>query len=483
MTTNALSLSNIDLNFEDAKQKLISYLQTQDSWKNALTSTTGNALISIDSYNRVATLFAIDAALREAFPDTARSSKSILAIAKSIWALHIIRKKASSVVCNLTNASTSGILIPKYSQFNIASYDFFNRTPIQVAAGATVSVTLYQGTVTAEQKVFGGTINEKVYLGTSANGFSISDDDIYCLINGTEEYTKTTDGLFESGATSLPIFFENTLPTGEIEVTFGDGLYGKLPSINDTLTFIYTITQGKALNNIVTVGEQVVYNSDNNITGITTSESNNGDDEKDAEYYRVNGAYLRSAKIRGGGTTRTQYRALGLGYPGVIDCIFLGQAETFPGNKNYMNVVTAILLTDPVFTTQQFNDFVTYIQTQTIEGLQFIRQDPTTVQSNISVDIYCLSSANPNTVQNSVLVALQQLQTLTAGMLGFSYYRSDLEKIIRNAVNSTDIDYFVLNVPTVDLIAEKYQYVKFNTITVNAYYSTRELVLPSQITI
>lgn len=477
MSDNPISLSNINTDFEQLKAKLVAYLQTQDSWQNTLTSSTGNVITSITSYTGVSALLSIEAALKEAFPDTARSSKSILAIAKSIWGNHILRKKCANVTIDLTNNNSTSSAIAKFSQFTIAGYDYFNRESINVAANTTVSVTLYQGTVTSEQRSTSGTINEKFYIGSASNAFGISDDDLYCLVNGSEEYTKTTDGLYESGPNSLPIFYENSLPTGEVEILFGDGLYGKLPINNSTLSFIYVNTLGKAGNGVVTIGNNVTFTTLPNITGVTTTASANGADEKDPEYYRLNGASLRSAAVRGGGVTRPQYKALALGFPNVIDCNLLGQAETYPGDKAYMNVVTAIILADPLFDAGTFADFVAYMRDRTIDGLQFIQLDPSAVTSDITVSLYCTSKADPNALQITVQTALTALKTLKLGALGFSYYLSDIEKVIRDAIgDATLLDYFTLTTPSADLVVAKDEYVQFDTITVNSYYSTRELV-------
>jgi hypothetical protein len=214
-----------------------------------------------------------------------------------------------------------------------------------------------------------------------------------------------------------------------------------------------------------------------NISGITTTASMDGDDQKDPEYYRLHGAYLRSAKVRGGGVTRQQYKALALGFPGVIDCNLLGQAETFPGQKEYMNVVTAIILADPLFDSGQFADFVTYMQARTIDGLQFLQLDPTPINSDITVTLYCTSKADPNAIQVTVNTALRALTVLKLGALGFSYYLSDIEKVIRDAVNDPSLlDYFTITAPTTDLIVAKDEYVQFNTVTVNSFYTTRELI-------
>lgn len=477
MADNPISLSNIDVDFEQFKAKLIAYLQTKDSWQNALTSSTGNVITSITSYTGVSALLSIEAALKETFPDTARSSKSILAIAKSIWGNHILRKKCAKVTIDLTNGNSTSTAIAKYSQFNIAGYDYFNRESINVAANTTVSVTLWQGTITSETRSTTGIINEKFYIGSAANAFTISDDDLYCIVNGSEEYTKTTDGLYESGPGGLPLFYENSLPTGEVEIIMGDGLYGKLPVNNSSLSFVYANTLGKSGNGVVTIGNAVTFTTIPNISGVTTTASSDGDDQKDPEYYRLHGAYLRSAKVRGGGVTKQQYKAIALGYPNVIDCNLLGQAETFPGDKAYMNVVTAIVLADPLFDSGQFDDFVTYMQSKTIDGLQFIQLDPTPVESDITVTLYCTSKADPNAVQVTVETALIALKTLKLGSLGFSFYLSDIEKVIRDAIDDPSLlDYFILTTPNADLIVGKDEYVKFNDITVNSYYSTRDLI-------
>ena len=476
MSSN-LTLSNIDIDFETVQGKINTFLQTKDSWKNSLTSSTGSTMVDIGAYIGSSDKFAIEAALREAFPDTARSSKSILAIAKGFWGVHIIRKKPAKISVSLINNSSTTITIPKYSQFNIATLDFFSRNPITLLSSVSTSAILYQGMVKSESRTFGGITNEKVYLGSASTPFSISDEDLYCIVSGVEEYSKTTDSIFETGPTSSPIFFENTLPTGEIEIFFGDGLYGKLPSSTDTLNFIFAETIGSSANNIVIIDEQVIYNNDSNITGITTSSSNGGEDEKDPEYYRLNGPALRSAKVRGGGVNRAEYRAVGLQYPGVIDCTLLGQGETFPGDKNYMNVLVAVILANPAFTNTQFQGFVSFMQEKTIDGLEYIQQNATPISSNILIDIYCTAKADPNTVQSQVLTAFSGLVALKQGMLGFSRFKSDLINLAESAGGGKDyIDYIILNSPSADIIVQKTQYVQFNSITVNAYYSTRSLI-------
>lgn len=474
MPENPISLSNINVDFEDFKAKIVAYLQTKDSWQNALTSSTGNIMTSIVSYTGVSDLLSIEAALKETFPDTAKSSKSILAIAKSLWGIHIIRKKCAKVTATLTNNNPTSVAIAKYSQFNITGFDYFNRESINIAPNDTVTVTLWQGTVSSEDRVTTGIINEKFYLGSAGNAFGISDDDLYCLVNGSEEYSKNTDSLFETGPNGLPIFYENSLPTGEVETIFGDGLYGKLPVANSNLSFIYVNTLGKSGNGVVTIGSPISFTTIPNITGTTTTTSVDGDDPKSSDYYKIHGAYLRSAKVRGGGVTRPQYKAIALGYPGVIDCNLLGQAETFPGDKAYMNVVTAIILADPLFDAGQFADFVLYMQARTIDGLQFIQLDPTPVVSDIVVDLYCTSKADPNALQVTVDAALQELKVLKLGVLGFSYYISDLEKVIRDAINDDSlIDYFIISTPSTDLVIDKDEYVSFDNITVNSFYTTR----------
>ena len=473
----SLTLSNIDIDFEQIKQDLITYLSTQDSWKNTLTSATGSILLDIIGYLATSDKFAIQSALLEAFPDTARSDKSILAIARSFWNNHLIRKVPANVVCTLTNMSNNNITIPVYSQFSISGLDFFNRGPISLNGMTNLSVTLYQGTIQTSTQIFSGLPNQRLYLGDSADPFVISDQDIYAVVNGITTFTKTTVGIFETGPNAVPVFYENSLPTGEVEIIFGDGLYGALPNTGDSIVFTYANTLGLAGNGQVSISDQVIYNSNTNITGITTTASTGGGNELPASYYQVNGPSLRTAAVRGGGVTRAEYVAIALGYPGVIDCKLLGQAETFPGNKNYMNVLTAIILANPLFSPTQFASFVTYMQSKTIDGLQYIQQDPTPVNSTIVANIYCTAKASPETVQNQVQVALSTLQVLKTGDLGYSYYISDLVDLITTAGGATNIDYIQITSPSTDLVITSTQYVVFTSITINSYYSTRQLTV------
>jgi hypothetical protein len=476
--TTTISLSNIDTDFEAYKEKLRTYLiaNAPDTWNNALAVGTGDILLSLAAYVGVTDLLSIEAALQETSPDTARSSKSILNIARTIWGIHLQRKIPASIPCTLTNTSGESLTIAKYSQFTINGVNCFNRAAINLSPNSSASVTLYQGTVTSESRTTTGIINERFYLGTSGDAFGISDLDLYCIVNNTEEYTKTTEGLFKAGDNGSKVFYENSLPTGEVEVLFGDGFYGKLPTTNSQLEFIYVNTIGKATNGTLPIGSTVSYLANPVVTGITTGAASSGEDPKDPEFYRVHGAYLRSADVRGGGVTRPQYKAIALTYPGVIDCNLLGQAETYPADKAYMNVVTAVILANPLFTSSQFQDFVTFMKTKTIDNLEFLQLNPTAVNRTINVVLYCTSKADPNSVKLAVQTALQSLQTLRLGSLGFSIYRSDIEKRIRDAVGDpTLLDYFALSSPN-DTIVQKNEYVNFTSITVESYYSTRDIV-------
>lgn len=476
--TNNTSLTTIDTDFEQVKQKLITYLQTQDSWKNTLTSSTGTALINIGAFLAAGTLLSIETATQETFPDTARSGRSILNIARSLWGNHLKRKVCASVVVNLTNTNTSSVTIPKYSQFIINGYDCFNRSAINLPASSTVSVTLYQGTVTSETFTSAGIVNERFYIGSASNAFGISDDDLYCIVNGSEEYTKTTDGLFEAGPIALAEFYENSLPTGEVEIILGDGSYGKLPTTGSTLQFVYVNTLGAKANGLIVVSDVVIYSSDASITGSVTEASTAGANELPAEFYKLHGTSLRSAKVRGGGVTRSQLKAIALTYPGVIDCNILGQAETYPNDKAYMNVMTTIILANPLFTAPQFAAFAAYMKDRVIANLEFLQVNPTAVNRTIDVSLYCTSKADPNSIKLSVQTALQNLQALRLGSLGRSFYISDIEKVIRDAVGDpTLLDYFTLASPTTDTIINKNEYVNFTSVTVNSFYTTRDSII------
>lgn len=475
-----ISLSSINTDFEQVKQILVTDLQTKDSWKNALPSATGNALVNISAYAAVGALLSTENALQEAFPDTARSGKSILNIARTIWGVHLKRRVCAQIGVSLTNNSATSIAINKYSQFSINGTDCFNRAVINIAPSATVSVTLYQGTVTSESFVSSGIINERFYIGSSSAPFEISDDDLYCIVNTSEEYTKTTDGLFETGPNAATQFYENSLPTGEVEIIFGDGSYGKLPTTNSNLEFIYVNTQGSNANGTIEVGGAVTLSTNTDITGVVTVASNSGAEalSLQPDFYKIHGPSLRSAKVRGGGVTRPQLKAIALTYPGVIDCNILGQAETYPNDKAYMNVLTTIILANPLFTGPQFAAFVTYMKDRVIANLEFLQVNPTAINRTINVSLYCTSKADPNSVKLAVQTALQGLQTLRFGSLGRSFYLSDIEKVIRDAVGDpTLLDYFTLTSPTADTVINKNEYVNFSSVTVNSYYTTRDIIV------
>ena len=469
--SNQVALSSVSPDFEALVSQLQAALASKNSWVDILTSATGQTLIdfmcSIGAYDQLS----IERAAQEVMLDSAQLESSILTIAR-LLGVRVIRKSPADVQVTLNNSdTTASYVIPAYTQFFINQNYYFNRDAIIFIVGqSTLTTTLYQGQLNNAQFISDGTSFQIYQVGNS--DFAVSDTDIICSINNTT-FTRTTTPLWQASATDT-VFFDSTTADGNAEFTFGNNIYGVAPGSGTTILFTYATTLGSE-GNVSITGQVVTQNVFSNITGTTSSNAADGADQRDPSFYKVLAPGMYSAKQRA--VTRDQYRAIAATYPGVIDCLFRGQAETYPSDKTYMNIIFATILTNPVWNNNQWIAFTAFMTSQDIFGLQFNRVDPTSISINIVANVYCKTNSNLTNVEQSLITALNAQFALKLGTLGFNQYLSDIYATLLES--TTFVDYVDVITPTGDTIVTALQYVVLNSITLNMFYSTRNNVTPA----
>ncbi|SRR6266481_923934 len=463
-------LSQITPDFEDIASQLISDLSTPTStWADKLTVDPAQSLIQIVAGVGAASQLSIIRALQESMGDTAQLPSSRYIIAR-MFSIHIQRKISANTVVTLTNKDiTQFVFIPAYSQFNVDNDFYFNRTAITFNVGvATQIVTLYQGTITTQDFISDGTPFQSFIFGLQ--DFSTSDIDLFCIVNGTMTFNSITNGIWNYGPNDQ-IFYENSYPSGEVEVRFGNNIYGKIPPINSTLVFTYALVSG-VQGNVSTTGRIVSIITQPLISGVTTTPCVGGLEQKDSSFYSIVGPTIFAANQRA--VTRTDYVAQALQYPGVIDAIFRGQADIAPNDIRFMNIVYATILTNPLFTDIQFQAFITYLKNLATYQVFIERADPSPVPVTVSATISCKLQSNLASIMTTVLSNLNAFFTLKVGSLGFSIYRSDLHDIILNS--DPNIVFVVINSPNNDILVNQLQYVTLSgTPILTMNYTTRSV--------
>lgn len=464
-----LELSTVQPDFEQINEQLTAYLSQKASWLSLGKSSTGTLLLEAISAVGAFDQYTMMAAVRETNLDTAHLEESIYTNCRFLG-VRISRKTPAqcSVLLQNTDFNQTYIEIPKFTQFDIEGTKYFNRDVLVFTTSEyQQEAMLYQGEIKSANFNSNGSAYQSYTL-EEKEPWVISDTDIICE-SANKEYVRSEDPIYLFGQGDRK-FYENSLPDGNVEIKFGNGVYGIFPTAGDVVTFKYAVTTGSEGNN--TRKELQIKCSDfPSITGETTSNAYNGGEEPSILYYKELGAAAGASNGRG--IVRDDFKSLVAKYPGVIDCNIYGQAEIAPLDKDWMNVVGLMLLVDDTFTTQTFTQLVSYLRTKSIFGLQFVRFNPEPVEVKIELTMYMLPNSDLTVSQQKAVNALQEHTALRLGSLGRSLYASDIEDVLFSVLPN-HIDYIERVSPQIDFVINKNQYIKVTDLIVNAKYSERD---------
>jgi hypothetical protein len=118
------------------------------------------------------------------------------------------------------------------------------------------------------------------------------------------------------------------------------------PGTNDLVSITYVVTLGQDGNNIIATNQKIVMDGNTDVSGTPTANATGGGNEPDYIVYKNVTPALFGAFDSA--VTGSQYKALPLQYPGVIDARVLSQREVNPYALTYMNVMKVSLAHHPV---------------------------------------------------------------------------------------------------------------------------------------
>ena len=486
--------------FDGIKQALQSNLYNKDSWRELIQAGVGETLLewvaTIGSYDQLS----IQRSFQETFLPTAKLVSSIYEAARHLG-VHIIRKRPASVPVSLVCSDNSIVQIPSYSQFNIDSIPFFNRENIIVKPGLTTSVILYQGEISIYKTTGQNRPFQIIEIGDE--DFTISDTDIAIYNQNHEKYKRVTNGLWHYPGAQF-VFNENTTSSGNVEIWFGNGVFGRQPAQNEQLFVLYVKTLGdeidttktfqrvtlETVNDIVedrvrsgkldskeaALEEQAVrLNAVSVISGETTDILTPGTGTPEPEFYRRMAPHIYAAKGRA--VTRKDNYAIGLQYPGIADIYFRGQQELGPKNRNFINsiAVTAIMTDGKPISAKEFVNFEKYMREHARDSLNYWQADPTGIPAKIRAVVYVKTDADFARTEAYIRYKILEQWRPRLGILGYSMYRSDLDDILKTNHYGVSVDYAILIEPKTDIIISRLQYITIspNDIIIDVNYSDR----------
>lgn len=422
------------------KSDLQAALSQSNAWKGNLTTQVGTALI-----DAIASLGAfcqqqINNAYTNCFQETATLDDAIRSIA-IMQGIRLTRRLPASMQVQLTSETVASI--PAFTQFLCAGYSFFNRDVINLEAETPLTVTLYQGNVMT--KLLQGTGTELQSWVSDESSFTVSDEDVYVLINNSL-ITKTFGSLWNYK--DAPAYMDGTTMEGRLLIQFGTSQFGSMPGINDTIAIVYCTTEGETGNNYTTLGANVTIQGYTAISGVALENPSGGANQKSALAYKNNTS--GSFGTYGSAVTKSQYSAIVNTYPGVVDAYTQAQRERNPSDLKLMNVITVTGITTSPWSEEQKQDFCEWCQQQSMYSTRFIWIDATPVPRNINLQVFCYNSSVLSTVQQNVQYAIESLFRARPGILMTDFYRSDIITAVRNA--DAGVAYVIIHEPIEDMI-------------------------------
>lgn len=463
------SLSTIQPDFEGILSQLQSYLHTKESWISLRKSSTSEILLEGISMVGEYDQYSIGAAVAETTFDNAHLPESIYTNSRFLG-IRISRKIPAHCTCTLQNTDIDNAFleIPIFTQFDIDGKKYFNREPIIFNSSTLIqNVELYQGEIKSSTFTASG-LAYQTYILEEKEPWVISDTDIICSIDNVR-FIRSTDAVFQFSISDTK-FFENSLPSGNVECKFGNGIYGVIPQAESLIEFKYAVTEG-SLGNNSTPGLQIKCDNYKTVIGETITNAYDGGDEKNLDFYKELGP--ENGASNGRCIVREDWKPRVLEYPGIIDCDVYGQAEIAPNDKNWMNVIGLMLLTEDGFDTNSFKGLVSYLKGKSIFGFQYKWFKPVNVNVDIKVRLYMKNNANLTETKEKITGILQEFLKLRLGSLGRSLYKSDIEDLIFSTFPDS-IDYINFDYPQIDYVINKNQYIKLRTLDIQVFYSERD---------
>lgn len=436
-----LSIPSTAVDFGDFVQAFTDYLSVNPVWMGQLTTQTSQTMIELVSAVGTFMEGRNIRTAEDAFAETAQSEDAIRSITQ-MQGLRMTRKLPAALTATVTSA-TNQTLQPM-TQFMIAGQYYFNREQLFFQANVQRPVDLYQGKVLAF--AMNGLGSPRQTFLSDEDAFLVSDRDVRVYINSAL-IDKSFGTLWNYRG--LPAYADLTTSDGRLLVVFGSEQYGYTPLVSDTVVIQYAVTNGADGSTTSTVGKPVTVDNHPEIVGSATSNPTGGGDEQPIQTYKnlSSGAFGTYSSA----VTKSQYLATAGTYPGIIDSFVQAQRDINPMALEWMNVMRITGLTTTVWTQQQKQDYIDYLQTVTMYAVRFVWQDPIPIYRDVEVTVWCFNSAILTKVQADCELAIMQLFAARPGLLMTNFYAYDLENACRIAGKGA-VSYVTVQSPTDPMI-------------------------------
>jgi hypothetical protein len=414
MITNKLNVT--DLDYDSIKTSLVKYLKSQDTFKDYNFESSGlNVIIEMLAYNSHYQALMANFVANEMYLETAVKRSSVVSRAKELGYIPKSKAAAKAVVTVYSNTQDPKMNIGTVFNgiLDNNAYSFVTLSPhigTLDAAGKMKfdNVVLYEGAIISNTFTY----SSKGQILTIPN----LDIDITTVSVKDESNTYSPVDNYINLTNQDKVFFVQEGFDGYYQIYFGDGVLGKSPDLDQTITITYLVTTGSTPNGIDTFS----YANDATTVVQTVFKAQSGAEREDTETIKMNAVNYYGVQNRA--VTHLDYKALiqtsGIQLNGLN--VWGGEDETPP------KYGTVVVCADPELTATQKSTITQLLKNKSVEGsnVKFTLPDyndlaidvTANVNKTTQIDYITLTSA----IENAVNRYLQNTFNVFDGELKYS---------------------------------------------------------------
>jgi len=324
MANSKLEVSALD--FDDIKQNLRSFLSQQSQFSDYNFEGSGMAvLLDILAYNTHYLSFNANMLANEMYIDSADTRKNLVSLAKMLNYSPKSGRAAKATVDILLNTATgASVTLSRGTSFSSTmdgnSYKFVTNEDITISPENGVykfsNVEIFEGTLSSFNYTYLSEDTDFRFVLPNADmDTSTLTVQVQESVADTTTNTYTLANNYENINSESTVFFLQETETGEFEIYFGDGIFGKALSNGNIVKTKYIVTNRALANGantfILTAGSIGGFS---NVTITTVTSAQGGADEESKSSIRFNAPLSYASQNRAVTTSDYEVKVLEL-YP------------------------------------------------------------------------------------------------------------------------------------------------------------------------
>jgi len=400
---NQLNFVNFD--FDDLVAQLSDRVKLRDAWKDTYRSSTGQMLIELHAYVANLILYYIERRAEESYLGTAKNRSSILNLVRLI---NFKPKRKTSAKGKLefsvATPAPKKIFVPKYTECrSVDGFKYLTNEEVVLNVGQIeVEADSIQGElIETEVSSIGGIAQEY-----KVEDSSVENENVFVYVNDVA-WTKV-DAFLTS--TNLDEHYQIRHEIDDkITIIFGDNVFGRAPSVGDTIKIRYVKSDGLQgnvfeLDRVTTLSDSL-FDEDGDPVSVSVTNSDfflGGDDSESNEEIRNEAPRVFATGDRA--VTRSDFIALIENFAGVANANVWGENEESPPNFSMFNrIKLVVLLQNFAFPSATFETELTdFLFTKSMITVRYSFVNAVILEVIPTMDVKVLAGKSLSQVQSDI---------------------------------------------------------------------------------